>query len=186
MGSDKHWKRNTALGASTRLDHAVKRIDQHMVGSETKGKIDIRVGDGRTLGERGVSKTLGNGGSKKAVVLPRLISEPEESEKDERAEDGRPSGGLKRYNESRAPIHEDPGELEDARISPVCVFPGAVWINNVQGSAGDDVPSGHRDGETEIYRGESDETPVAAVSQVGIGGDEIPELLSPLHEGSDC
>lgn len=66
------------------------------------------------------------------------------------------------------------------------VLPGAVWLNLALRDVHNDVPSGQRDGEAEIDRGEGDETPVTAVGQVGVGGDEIPELLSPLHEGSDC
>ena len=66
------------------------------------------------------------------------------------------------------------------------VMPGDIWVDGALGSVRDDIPSGQRDGEAEINGGESDETPVTAVSQVGIGGDEIPELLSPLHECSNC
>jgi len=44
---------------------------------------------------------------------------------------------------------------------------------------------GQRDGETEVGGSQSDETPVATVSKVCVGSNEIPELLSPPHEGAD-
>jgi len=55
------------------------------------------------------------------------------------------------------------------------------------GSSGvrDDTPKGDGDGETEVEGSQSDETPVAAVSQVGVGGDEILELFAPPHERED-
>ena len=46
-------------------------------------------------------------------------------------------------------------------------------------------PKGQRDGETEVGGSQSDEAPVAAVSKVCVGSNEIPELLSPPHEGAD-
>ena len=91
---DEHGERNARLRASTRLDHTVKGMDQHLFGSEMKRGMNIRIGDGRGLGESSDSETLGDGGSQKAVVLLRLLSEPEETEEDERAKDGSPSSGL--------------------------------------------------------------------------------------------
>ena len=70
-------------------------MNQRLFGSEMKRGMNIRVGDGRGLGESSVSETLGDGGSNEAVVLLRLISESEESEEDKRAKDGSPSSGLK-------------------------------------------------------------------------------------------
>ena len=158
----------------------------HMGGSEMKKRgINIRIGDGRALGEGGVAETLGNGGSQKTIVLLSLISEPEETEEDECAEDGGPSGGLERIHYRRVFRQHDPGVLEDARVSPVCVFPRNVRVNGVQGCVHDDVPNCQREGEAEINRGQSDETPVTAVSQIGVGGNEVLELFSPPHKGSD-
>lgn len=65
------------------------------------------------------------------------------------------------------------------------VFPRDVGVNGALGGVDDDVPDGQRDGETEIDGGQGDETPVAAVSQIGVGGNEVLELFSPLHKGSD-
>lgn len=65
------------------------------------------------------------------------------------------------------------------------VGPGDPWVNGAPHGVCDDTPKGERDGEGEIEGSQSDEAPVATVSQVGIGGDEIPELLSPLHECTD-
>lgn len=50
----------------------------------------------------------------------------------------------------------------------------------------DDGPHGEGDGATKIDRSQSDETPVSAIGQVRVGGDEIPELLASLHESTDC
>ena len=50
----------------------------------------------------------------------------------------------------------------------------------------DDGPHGEGDGATKIDRSQSDETPVATVGQVGVGGDEIPELLASHDESTDC
>lgn len=72
-----------------------------MRSAEAKMKMDIRIGDGRALGEGGVSKTLSNGGGQKTVVLLCLVSEPEETEEDEGAEDRGPSGGLERIDRKR-------------------------------------------------------------------------------------
>ena len=64
------------------------------------------------------------------------------------------------------------------------VFPGDPR-SRTRFDAHDDGPDSYGDGEAEIERGQSDETPVATVSQVGIGADEIPKLLPPHHEGAD-
>jgi hypothetical protein len=112
--------------------------------------MNVRIGDGRALGECGVSETLGNGGGQKAIVLLSLISEAEEAEKDERAEDGGPSGGLERIDYSRVPHQRDPRVLEDTRIAQVRVFPRNVWVHGAHGGVDDDVPNGQGDGEAEI------------------------------------
>lgn len=65
-----------------------------MFGSEMKGRISIRIGGCRALGESGESETLGDGGGQKTVILLRLISESEESEEDKRGNDGSPSTEL--------------------------------------------------------------------------------------------
>ena len=182
MLGDEHGKRNTSLGAGSRLDHTVKRIDQHMRGSEMKRGINVRVGDGRALGEGGVTQTLGNGGRQEAVVLLCLISEPEEAEEHERAEDSSPSSGLEREAGDGVLVQQNLGKLEDARVSPVGISPGYPRSNVTPQDVSNDGPDGEGNGETEIDRGQSDKAPVTAVRQVGVGGDEIPELLSPLHE----
>jgi hypothetical protein len=58
-------------------------------------------------------------------------------------------------------------------------------MNVTPQGACDNSPSGQRDGDAEVEGSESDEAPVTAVRQVGVGGDEIPELFSPLHESAD-
>ena len=151
--SDEDWERNTGLRTKTRLDHTVERIDQDMGGSEMNREINIRVGDGRALGERGVSKTLGNGGSQEAIVLPRLISEPEEAEEDESAKDGGPSGGLISINQIRVQVQYDPGDLVNTRIVRVYVFPGDVWCDWAHDEVVNDNPSGQGDGKAEINGG---------------------------------
>ena len=119
-------------------------------------------------------------------MLLRLISEPEETEEDNRANDSGPSSGLKEGDEDWGLIHDDPGELEDSRVSPVGVSPGNPRANLRGGGVCDDGPHGEGDGATKVEGSQSNETPIAAVSQVRVGGDEIPELLAPLHESADC
>jgi hypothetical protein len=150
-----------------------------------KRGMNIRIGDGRGLGESSESETLGDGGSQKTVVLLRLISESEETEKDECAKDGSPSSGLKRNCDDRSLVHQDPGVLEDTGVSPVGISPGDPWANITPHAVRDDTPSGQRYGETKVDGSQNNETPVTAVSHVASGGDEIPELLPPLHEGVD-
>jgi len=67
----------------------------------------------------------------------------------------------------------------------VGVSPGDPWANLGPRGGRDDSPEGHRNGEAKVDGSQSHETLVAAVSQVASGGDEIPELLSSLHEGAD-
>jgi len=118
-----------------------------------------------------------------AVVLPRLISEPEEPEEDKRAKNGTPSAGLKRVHNNWE--DEGPWVLKDARVSPVGVSPGDPWVNLQYRTVNDYSPEGYGDGETEVDGSQSDKTPVAVVSQFCVGSDDIHELLSPLHEGAD-
>jgi len=161
---DEHRKGNASLRARTRLDQ--------------------RAGHGPGLGEGCVSETFGDGGSQKTVVLQRLISESEEAKEDQGADDSRPSSDLERVNEGRVLVQQNPGDLEDAGVSGMGVSPGDPWVNT-GGDADDDGPNGNWNGEGEIDGGQSNETPIAAVSQVGIGADEILELLPPDHEGAD-
>ena len=65
------------------------------------------------------------------------------------------------------------------------VFPGDPRANWNPHDAVDNSPCGHRNGDTEIEGSESDEAPVTAVRQVGVGSDEILELLPPLHESAN-
>jgi len=67
----------------------------------------------------------------------------------------------------------------------VGIGPRDPWINLQHRTVSDYGPKGHRDCETEVDGSQSDEAPVAAVSKVCIGSDEIPELLSSPHEGAD-
>ena len=145
---------------------------------------DIRVGHGHALGERGVSKTLGDGGSQKTVVLHRLVGKSEETEKDERANDSSPSSDFERVDDIQPLLQHDPGELEDAGVSRVGVSPGDPR-GNTRRDAQDDNSDGYGDGEAEIDGSQSDETPVATVRQIYIGADEIVELLPPLHKSAD-
>jgi hypothetical protein len=83
--------------------------------------INVRIGDTRALGKRGVTNSLGDGGSQSAIVLLGFVSESEEGEEDEGAENGGPSSGLEEINGNRALDQQDSGILEDARVSPVGV-----------------------------------------------------------------
>ena len=146
---------------------------------------DIRSGDGRGFGESGVPQTFGDGGSHETVVLPRLVGEPEETEEDDDAKDGGPSGGLEQVDKDWGLVHDDPGELEDTRVSPVGISPGDPRANLRNSGICDDSPDGNGDGDAKIEGSQSDETPVPAVGQIGVGTDEIPELLASPHEGAD-
>ena len=118
-----------------------------------------------------------------AVVLPCLIGESEESEENKCTKNGTPPSGLSQVDDSR--VDQDPWVLADNRVPPVGVSPGDPWVNIQHRTVNDYSPKGHRDGETEVGGSQDDETPVAAVSNVRVGSDEIPELLSPPHEGAD-
>ena len=58
--------------------------------------MNIRIGCDCALGKRGVPNTFDNCRSQKAVVLPCLLSESEETKEDKRAKDSRPSTDLER------------------------------------------------------------------------------------------
>ena len=75
----------------TRLYKQVKEMNRC---TRERERSDIRVGHGSTVSECSISEALGDGASKKAVVLDRLVGEPEETEEDECAEDGSPSSQL--------------------------------------------------------------------------------------------
>ena len=47
------------------------------------------------------------------------------------------------------------------------------------------TPHGQGNGEAKVSGGQNHETPVAAVGEAGIGGDEILESLSPLYESTE-
>ena len=104
-------------------------------------EISIRIQDGRTLSERGVPETLGDGGSQKTVVLPRLLGESEETEKDERAKDSSPSSELEYGGVTRLQGQHGPGYLNDMRVIPVGVSPRDPGLSTQQ-SVGDDSPDG--------------------------------------------
>ena len=87
-----------------------------MCRSGIKRGNDIRVRDGPALGESGISQTLGDSGSQKPVVLHCLIGKSEESEEQECAKNSSPSIDLKRSDESRVLVQQDPRDLEDARV----------------------------------------------------------------------
>ena len=65
------------------------------------------------------------------------------------------------------------------------VGPGDPRVNLQYRTVNNYRPKGHGDGETEVDGSQSDEAPVAAVSKVCVGSDEIPELLSSPHESTD-
>lgn len=56
-----------------------------------------------------------------------------------------------------------------------------VYRNGV----GDDRPDRERNAEEEICGGQGDKTPVIVVTPVGIGADDILEIVPSLHEGAD-
>ena len=114
-------------------------------------------------------------------MLPCLFREPEETEEDECAEDGSPSGGLERIDRDRVLVEQYPGVLEYARVSPVCVSPGDPWANMTQQEVLGYPPRGQRDGEAKIEGGQSHETPVAARRHAGLVGEYFPDLLSLLE-----
>ena len=118
-------------------------------------------------------------------MLLRLISEPEETEEDKRAKDGSPSSSLERIEDNGVLLQHDHGELEDTGVSPVGISPRDPWVNLTPHEVRGDTPNGQRESEAEIDGGHRDETPVATISQVSVGGDEIPELLPPRHEGTN-
>jgi hypothetical protein len=78
---------------------------------------------------------------------------------------------------NRGLVQHDSGELEDTGVSPVGVSPGDPWVNLAQQGVLDNTPNGQRDGEKQINGGQSNETPVIAVSQVAAGSNEIFALL---------
>lgn len=116
-----------------------------------KGQIDPLAGGGCALGKSRVPKEFGESRSKEAVIFPRLTSESEESEEDECTKNNNPPIELQRINQGRA--HCDPGELEDAGISPVSVVPGDPRADNTVLGVQDNTMKGQRDGEEEIYGG---------------------------------
>jgi len=118
-------------------------------------------------------------------VLLRLISEPEETEEDDDAKDGGPSSGFEQVDEGWGLVHDDPGELEDTLVPPVGISPRDPRADLGNRGVRGDSPNGDGDGDTKVERGQSNEAPVPAVGQIGIGSDEILELLAPLHEGLD-
>jgi len=67
----------------------------------------------------------------------------------------------------------------------VGVGPGDPWVDFQRHAVSDYSPKGYRDCETEVDGSQSHKTPVAAVSKVCVGSDEILELLSSPHEGAD-
>ena len=150
-----------------------------------KGRISIRIGGCRALGESGGSETLGDGGGQQTVILLRLISEPEESEEDERGDDGSPPAKLYPNHENGTMFKNHRRILRDTGVVLVDILPGDPWIDRVRGGDHDEIPNDNWEGKDEVERSQHDETPVAVVGQRAIGGDESLELPSPLHEGID-
>ena len=65
------------------------------------------------------------------------------------------------------------------------VSPGDPRANITPQRDRNDSPDGQRNGDAKVEGSQCNETSVAAVGQVASSGEEIPELLSPLHEGTD-
>ena len=141
------------------------------------------VGVGLALSKRCDSEIFGNCGSQETVVLLCLAGEPEETEEDERAEDGTPSLNLDHVDE--APGERGPGIPPDLRIFRMNVVPGYPSLGSTTERVLDNSPHGQGNGEAKVSGGHKHKTPVAAVGQAGISGDEILENLSPLHESSE-
>ena len=122
-----------------------------MFKSEVKRGIGVRIEDGRTFGGSGVSETACNGVSQEAVVLLCFIRETEETEEDERAEDGSPSSDLKPNDVNQVLVQHYPRDLEDTGISRMGVSPGDPWVYPAAPHQGfDDRPSSQWDGKGEI------------------------------------
>ena len=99
-----------------------------MYGSEVEG--GTNTGGGlHGPGERCPAKRLGDDGSQKDVVLPRLTSETEETEEDKCAKDGSPPTNFDGINVDRMRVKKGPGDLEDAGVIRVSVSPGNPWVN---------------------------------------------------------
>ena len=151
-----------------------------------KKGINIRVGDGRTLGGSGGSETPGDGVSQEAVVLLRLVRESEKEKENEGAKDSRPSSGLKSNDGNRILVQHDPRVLGDTGVSPVGFGPRDPRVHLAPQWGLDESPSGQWDGKDEIKGSQDGETAVTVISQVAFGGEKIPDLLSPPREGTDC
>lgn len=103
--------------------------------------IHVRIGAGRALCESGDAQTLGDGGSKEAVVLLRFFSESEEGEEDGRAKDGTPSIDFKVGAQKLIGLYLDPGVLVCAVVHFVGLIPGDPWVDDLV-SWGHNTPNG--------------------------------------------
>ena len=158
---------------------------ENRAGNE-RGKItNAGAGGDNPLGKDRVPKKLCNIRGQKAVVPPCLPRESKETEEDERAKDGGPSSSLERIGHNGVPLQQNPGVLEDTRVPPVGVSPRDPCVWFVPHGVRDDVPDRQGGSEAEVEGGKGNKTPVTAVGQVGVGGDEVVGLLSRLHEGVD-
>ena len=143
----------------------------------------MRIGGGHFPSKRCDSEILGNCGSQETVVLLCLAGEPKETEEDERAEDGTPSTNLESVGVVR--VERGPGIFRDLRIFRMNAGPGDPWPGCTTQGVRHNSPHGQGDGEAKVSGGHKHKTPVAAVGEAGIGGDEILESLSPLDESTE-
>ena len=141
------------------------------------------VGGGHALSKRCNSEILGDCGSQETVVLLCLVGEPKETEECERAEDGTPSRNLDPADVVR--VEQVPGIFRDLRIFRMNVGPGGPWPGTATNGVRHNSPRGQGNGEDKVSGGHKHQTPVAAVGQAGISGDEVLENLPPLHESTE-
>ena len=65
------------------------------------------------------------------------------------------------------------------------VGPGDPWPGSTTQGVRHNSPRGQGNGEAKVSGGQNHETPVAAVGEAGISGDEILENPSPLYESTE-
>ena len=132
-----------------------------------------------TTGERGIDEP---------VMLARLVREPEEREKDERARDQRPAVPLEPNNHGMIMLPYEGSELGDAGIEAVRVGPAYPRLDAVLRVVNDPVYR-HRNGSKNLDARKSHQTEVAAAVEVAVGRHDLSELMFTLGEcdnGQDC
>ena len=136
-------------------------------------------------GEAADAQGLADRVDSKAVVVPCLISEAEESEEDESTDDGRPSGKLQLELGSRACTPKNGGVLIDPVKERMCVVPRDPPPEIAEAVNDDDLYA-IGNGADDFDGGQTHEAEIATGGEIRVVREKLVKLSAAFVEGNNA